>query len=168
MATRFRPYEPDQMALMPAKPSDWLPADHLAHQVRDIVDHLDLEPFYAPYAGDGRRNSPYSPKMMVTILIYGYATGVRSSRKIAQRLHEDVAFRMLAAKNFPAHRTICAFRKRHLSDFRHLFLEVVRIAREMGLVRLGTLSIDGTKVRANASKRKAMSYGRMVQEEARL
>ncbi len=168
MATRFRPYEPDQMALMPAKPSDWLPADHLAHQVRDIVDHLDLEPFYAPYAGDGRRNSPYSPKMMVTILIYGYATGVRSSRKIAQRLHEDVAFRMLGARNFPAHRTICAFRKRHLSDFRRLFLEVVRIAREMGLVRFGTLSIDGTKVRANASKRKAMSYGRMVQEEARL
>ncbi len=111
MATRFRPYEPDQMALMPAKPSDWLPADHLAHHVRDIGDHLDLEPFYAPYAGDGRRNSPYSPKMMVTILIYGYATGVRSSRKIAQRLHEDVAFRMLAAKNFPAHRTICEFRR---------------------------------------------------------
>ena len=168
MGTRFRPYGPDQMLLMPPKPSDWLPANHLAHHVSDIVDQLDLEPFYAPYKGDGRRNSPYSPTMMVKILIYGYATGVRSSRGIARKLHEDVAFRMLAGGNFPAHRTICGFRQRHLPDFEKLMLDVVRVALAMGLVRFGTLAIDGTKVRANASKRKAMSYGRMAQEEARL
>ncbi len=107
MATRFRPYEPGQMLLMPPKLNDWLPADHLAHHVSDIVEQLDLDLFYAPYAGDGRRNSPYSPRMMVKILIYGYATGVCSSRGSARKLREDVAFRMLATGNFPAHRTMC-------------------------------------------------------------
>ena len=168
MATRFRAYQPDQILLMPPKLREWVPEGHLAHQVSDVVDDLDLGAFYAPYEGDGRRNAPYSPRMMVKVLIYGYATGVFSSRKLARKLEEDVAFRMLAAGNFPNHRTICEFRRRHLSDFRGLFLEVVRLSREMGLVRLGTLSIDGTKVRANASKRKAMSYERMVREEARL
>ena len=168
MPTRFRAYQPDQILLMPPKVRDWVPEGHLAHQVSDVVDSLDLSAFYAPYEGDGRRNAPYSPTMMVKVLIYGYATGVFSSRGIARKLEEDVAFRMLAAGNFPKHRTICEFRHRHLSDFRAMFLEVVRVSREMGLVRFGTLSIDGTKVRANASKRKAMSYDRMLQEEARL
>ena len=168
MATRFRAYQPDQRLLMPVTLNDWVPEGHLAHQVSDVVDDLDLSAFYAPYEGDGRRNAPYSPVMMVKVLIHGYATGVFSSRKLARRLEEDVAFRMLAAGNFPNHRTICEFRRRHLSDFRALFLEVVRLSREMGLVRLGTLSIDGTRVRANASKRKAMSYDRLVREDARL
>ena len=168
MPTRFRAYQPDQILLMPPKVRDWVPEGHLAQQVSDVVDSLDLSAFYAPYEGDGRRNAPYSPTMMVKVLIYGYATGVFSSRGIARKLEEDVAFRMLAAGNFPKHRTICEFRHRHLSDFRAMFLEVVRVSREMGLVRFGTLSIDGTKVRANASKRKAMSYDRMLQEEARL
>ena len=106
--------------------------------------------------------------MMVKVLIYAYATGVFSSRAIARKLEEDVAFRVLAAGNFPQHRTICEFRRRHLEDFERMFVEVVRVAREMGVVRFGTLSVDGTKVRANASKRKAMSYGRMLTEEARL
>ena len=106
--------------------------------------------------------------MVVKVLIYAYATGVFSSRAIARKLEEDVSFRVLAAGNFPQHRTICEFRRRHLEDFERLFVEVVRVAREMGVVRFGTLSVDGTKVRANASKRKAMSYGRMLQEEARL
>ena len=100
--------------------------------------------------------------MMLKVLIYGYATGVFSSRGIARKLEEDVAFRVLAAGNFPSHRTICEFRRRHLDDFKRLFVEVVRLAGAVGAVRFGTLSIDGTKVRANASKRKAMSYGRMV------
>ena len=168
MPTRFRAYQPDQILLLPVKLKDWVPEGHLAHQVSDVVDKLDLSAFYAPYEGDGRRNAPYSPAMMVKVLIYGYATGVFSSRGIARKLEEDVAFRMLAAGNFPKHRTICEFRRRHLRQFQALFLEVVRLSREMGLVRLGTLSIDGTKVRANASKRKAMSYDRMVREEARL
>ena len=94
--------------------------------------------------------------------------GVFSSRGIARKLEEDVAFRVLGAGNFPQHRTLCAFRRRHLADFKELFIEVVRLARELGLARLGKLSIDGTKVRANASKRKAMSYGRMAKEERRL
>ena len=109
--------------------------------------------------------------MMVKILIYAYATGVFSSRAVARKLEEDVAFRRLAAGNFPQHRTLCEFRRRHLEEFGRLFVEVVGVvgvAREMGVVRFGTLSVDGTKVRANASKRKAMSHERMLKEEARL
>ena len=124
--------------------------------------------FYAPYEGDGRRNAPYEPRMMLKVLIYAYATGVFSSRGIARKLEEDVAFRVLAAGNFPQHRTVCEFRRRHLEDFKKLFVEVVRLARELGVASFGKLSIDGTKVRANASKRKAMSYGRMQEEERRL
>lgn len=168
MPTRFRAYQPDQILLLPVKLKEWVPEGHLAHQVSDVVDDLDLRAFYAPYEGDGRRKSPYSPTMMVKVLLYGYATGVFSSRGIARKLEEDVAFRMLAAGDAPKHRTICEFRRRHLKDFRKLFLEVVQVSRAMGLVRLGTLSLDGTKVRANASKRKAMSYDRMVIEESRL
>ena len=106
--------------------------------------------------------------MMVKILIYAYATGVFSSRAVARKLEEDVAFRLLAAGNFPQHRMLCEFRRRHLEEFGRRFVEVVGVAREMGVVRFGTLSVDGTKVRANASKRKAMSHERMLKEEARL
>ena len=168
MSTTFRHYAPDQMLLLPADLQAWLPEGHLAHHVSDLVDGLDLTAFYAPYAGDGRRNAPYEPRMMVKVLLYAYATGVFSSRGIARKLEEDVAFRVLGAGNFPQHRTLCEFRRRHLSDFKELFIEVVRLARELGLARFGKLSIDGTKVRANASKRKAMSYGRMAKEERRL
>ena len=168
MSTTFRPYQPDQMLLLAPDLQEWLPSGHLAHHVSDLVDSLELSAFYAPYEGDGRRNSPYEPSMMVKVMIYAYATGVFSSRAIARKLEEDVAFRVLGAGNFPQHRTICAFRRRHLEDFERMFVEVVRVAREMGVVRFGTLSVDGTKVRANASKRKAMSYGRMLQQEARL
>ena len=106
--------------------------------------------------------------MMVKVLLYGYATGVFSSRGIARRLEEDVAFRVLGAGNFPSHRTLCEFRRRHLEDFKGLFVEVVRVARRMGLARFGKLSVDGTKVRANASKRKATGYGRMLRREREL
>ena len=168
MPTRFRPCLPDQALLLPSNPREWVPEGHLAHQVSDLVDSLDLSAFYAPYEGDGRRNAPYDPSMMVKVLIYAYATGTFSSRRIARKLEEDVAFRMLAAGNFPQHRTVCEFRRRHLEDFRALFVEVVRTARAMGLASFGALSAGGTKVRANASKRKAMSYERMQREEARL
>ena len=168
MSTTFRPYAPDQMLLLPADLRAWLPEGHLAHHVSDLVDGLDLTAFYAPYAGDGRRNAPYAPRMMVKVLLYAYATGVFSSRGIARKLEEDVAFRVLGAGNFPQHRTLCEFRRRHLADFKELFVAVVRLAQELGLARFGKLSIDGTKVRANASKRKAMSYGRMAKEERRL
>lgn len=168
MATSFRPYQPDQMFLMPPSPRDWLPEGHLAFFISETVDRLDLSAFYRPYEGDGRRNSPFDPRMMVKILLYGYATGVRSSRKIAKKLHEDVGFRVLAAGNFPAHRTIAEFRQRHLKEFKALFVQVVQLAQEIGLLKLGTLAIDGSKVEANASKHKAMSYARMREEEQRL
>ena len=168
MSTTFRPYVPDQSLLLPPDVREWLPEGHLAHHVSDLVDGLDLTAFYALDEGDGRRNAPYEPRMMVKVLLYAYATGVFSSRRVARKLEEDVAFRVLAAGNFPQHRTLCEFRRRHLADFQTLFVEVVRLAQELGLARLGKLSIDGTKVRANASKRKAMSYDRMQEEEQRL
>ena len=168
MSTTFRPYAPDQSLLLPPDVREWLPEGHLAHHVSDLVDGLDLTAFYALYEGDGRRNAPYEPRMMVKVLLYAYATGVFSSRRVARKLEEDVAFRVLAAGNFPQHRTLCEFRRRHLADFQALFVEVVRLAQELGLARFGKLSVDGTKVRANASKHKAMSYDRMQAEEQRL
>lgn len=168
MPTTFRPYAPDQDLLLPVSLRDWLPEDHVAYFISEVVEELDLSAFYAPYQGDGRRKMPYEPSMMLKVLIYAYVSGTFSSRKIARKLEEDVAFRVLAAGNFPKHRTICEFRKRHLKDFKALFVEIVQIARGTGLVSLGTLAVDGTKVRANASKHKAMSYQRMQQEEHRL
>ena len=138
------------------------------YTVSELVDALGLAAFYAPYVQQGSGNLPYEPAMMVKILVYGYATGVLSSRRLAQKLEEDVAFRVLAAGNRPQHRTICEFRRRHRADFGAVLVAVVQLARDLGLASLTTLVPDGTKVRANASKRKAMSYGRMQQEEARL
>ena len=168
MPTTFRPYAPDQELLLPVSLREWLPEDHVAYFISEVVEELDLSAFYAPYQGDGRRKMPYEPSMMLKVLIYAYVSGTFSSRKVARKLEEDVAFRVLAAGNFPKHRTICEFRKRHLKDFKALFVEIVQIARAAGLVSLGTLAVDGTKVRANASKHKAMSYQRMQQEEHRL
>ena len=168
MPTTFRPYAPDQSLLFPASPRDWLPEGHLAFFISDTVDALDLGAFYAPYEGDGRRNQPFDPRLMVKVLLYAYATGTFSSRRIARKLEDDVAYRVLAASNFPAHRTIAEFRQQHLPVFEALFVQVVQIAREAGLVRLGALAIDGTKVKANASKHKAMSYQRMLEQERHL
>ena len=168
MPTTFRPCAPDQSFLFPPSPRDWLPEGHLAFFVADTVAALDLQAFYTPYEGDGRRNQPFDPQMMVTVLLYAYATGTFSSRRIARKLEEDVAYRVLAAGNFPAHRTIAEFRQEHLASFEALFVQVVRIAREAGIVQLGTLAIDGTKLQASASKHKAMSDGRMLAQEQRL
>jgi transposase len=168
MAANYLPYEPQQMLLLPEAIQDWLPEGHLAHFIGDTVDTLDLSAFHARYDKDGPRNQPFHPAMMVKVLVYGYATGVFSSRKIARKLHEDVAFRVLAAGNFPAHRTIREFRAFHLKELSELFVQVVRLAREMGLVKLGTIAVDGTKVKANASRHKAMSYGHMLKAEAEL
>ena len=168
MPTTFRPCAPDQSLLFPPCPRDWLPEGHVAFFIADTVAALDLEAFYAPYEGDGRRNQPFDPQMMVTVLLYAYATGTFSSRRIARKLEEDVAYRVLAAGNFPAHRTIAEFRQQHLAAFEALFVQVVKIAREAGVIQLGALAVDGSKVKANASKHKAMSYGRMRDEERRL
>ena len=168
MSTSYVPYQPDQQYLLPCALQEWLPAGHLAYFISDTVDSLDLGAFHARYAGGGPRNQPFHPAMMVKVLVYAYATGVFSSRKIARKLHEDVAFRVLAADNFPAHRTIRDFRALHLVEFTELFVQVVRLAREMGLVKLGTIAVDGTKIKANASRHKAMSYGRMQSTELEL
>ena len=161
MPREFRRYEPDQGLLLPPSLRDWLPEEHLAFFVSDAIDAMDLSAFDARYGTEGPGKQAFDPRMMMKVLVYAYATGTFSSRKIAAKLHEDVAFRLLAAENFPAHRTISDFRQRHLPEFRDLFVQVVRLAGEVGLVKLGTVAVDGSKVKANASKHKAMSYGRM-------
>ena len=168
MPTSYLPYEPDQQFLLPPSLQEWLPSGHLAHYINDTVDALDLSAFFKRYEGGGSRNQPFHPAMMVKVLVYGYATGVFSSRKIARKLHEDVAFRVLAAGNFPKHRTISDFRALHLQELAALFVQVLKLAGECGLVKLGTIAVDGTKLRANASKHKAMSYQRMQAAEVEL
>jgi transposase len=168
MSTSYVPYLPEQQYLMPCALQEWLPQGHLAYFISDTVDSLNLQAFHSRYAQGGSRNQPFHPAMMVKVLVYAYATGVFSSRKIARKLHEDVAFRVLAADNFPAHRTVRDFRALHLTEFTELFVQVVRLAREMGLVKLGTIAVDGTKIKANASRHKAMSYGRMQTTETEL
>jgi transposase len=168
MTTSYLPYEPRQQELLPPALQDWLPEGHLAYYISDVIDSLDLSAFHARYAGGGPRNQPYHPVMMVKVLVYGYASGVFSSRKLARKLHEDVAFRVLAAGNYPAHRTLCDFRAFHLQELSALFVQVVKLARECGLVKLGTISVDGTKIKANASRHKAMSFERMQKAEQEL
>jgi len=169
MPTNYRAYQPEQSYLLPPSPSDWLPENHLSFFISEVVDEMDLSGLYERHEeSDPRGNQPFHPAMMLKILIYAYATGTFSSRRIAQKIEEDVAYRVLAAGNFPQHRTICDFRREHLQRFIELFKQVVQIAKNSGLVKLGRVAIDGTKIKANASKHKAMSYDRMKQEEKRL
>jgi transposase len=153
---------------MPASLQEWLPRGHLAYFVSDVVDHLDLSGIMERYTKEERGYPPYHPRMMVKVLLYAYCIGVPSSRKIERRLEEDIAFRVLAANNTPDFRTISDFRKDHLKALAGLFLQVLKLCQKAGLVRLGHVALDGTKVKANASKHKAMSYKRMNEEESRL
>lgn len=164
----FRPYDPEQILLMPAALQEWLPADHLAYFISDVVDHLDLSAIMSRYEGEERGYPPYNPRMLVKVLVYAYCTGVPSSRKIEKHLKEDIAFRVLAANNTPDFRTISDFRKDHLKALAGLFLQVLKLCQKAGLVKLGHIALDGTKIKANASQHKAMSYKRMKEEEARL
>ncbi len=168
MSKTFRPYDPDQMFLMPVSMREWLPADHLAYFISDVVDEMDLSAIIKRYKDEDRGYPPYHPVMMVKVLLYAYCIGVPSSRKIARRLEEDISFRVLAANNTPDFRTISDFRKDHLKALADLFLQVLKLCRKAGLVKLGHVSLDSTKMKANASKHKAMSYQRMKEEEARL
>lgn len=167
MAKTFRPYDPDQVLLLPPSLREWLPEDHLVYFVSDLVDSLDLSAIYDAYAEE-RGYPPYHPLLMTKLLLYGYARGVYSSRKLTRACAEDVAFRVLCAGSLPDFRTISDFRKRHLAALSGLFLQVLLLCQKAGLVTLGHVAIDGTKIRANASKHKAMSYGRMQEEEQRL
>ena len=168
MSKTYLPYDPDQQLLLPAALREWLPDDHLAYFISDVVDQLDLSSITARYEGERRGGPPYHPRMMVKVLLYGYCVGVASSRRIAQRLHEDIAFRVLAANNTPDFRTISDFRKDHLGALAGLFLQVLAFCQRAGLVKLGHVALDGTKVRANASRHKAMSYRRMKEKEEQL
>lgn len=167
MAKTFRPYDPDQLLLLPPSLADWVPEEHLARFVSDVVDTLDLTAIENTYTEE-RGYPPYHPRMMVKVLLYGYCTGVYSSRKIARQLEDSVAFRFLAAGNQPDFRTLSEFRKRHGAALAGLFEQGLRLCRKAGLVQLGRVAIDGTKLKANASKHKAMSYGRMQEKEAAL
>jgi transposase len=167
MAKTFRPYAPDQLLLMPPSLAEWVPEDHLARFVRDVVDTLDLSAIETTYEEE-RGSPPYDPRLMVTLLLYGYCTGTYSSRKIAGQLVDSVAFRFLAAGHQPDFRTISEFRRRHGEALAALFTQGLRLCRQAGLVKLGRVAIDGTKIKANASKHKAMSYGRMRTQEAAL
>ena len=168
MSKTYLPYEPDQQLLMPAALQEWLPDDHLAYFISDVVDQLDISEVAARYERERRGGPPYHPRMMVKVLLYGYCVGVASSRRIAQRLHEDIAFRVLAANNTPDFRTISDFRKDNLDALSGLFVQVLALCQQSGLVKLGHVALDGTKVKANASKHKAMSYGRMKEREEQL
>jgi transposase len=164
----FRAYDPDQVLLMAPVLSEWLPEGDLAHFVSDLVESaLDLSPIYASYEGE-RGYPPYDPRLMLKLLIYGYANGVASSRKLEAASYRDVAVRMLCAGQYPDYRSIARFRKRHLQALSELFVQALRLCRQARMVGLGTLALDGTKLRANASRHKAMSYERMVKKEAQL
>ena len=158
----------NQGLLLPPSLRDWLPEDHLAWFIRDAVQSLDVDALLDHYRACGKGELPYDPRMMLRVLIYAYSTGTFSSRKIARQLEENVAYRVLAENQMPKHRTIARFRQTHLDKFSDLFVQVVRLAAESGVAKVGTLAIDGSKVKANASKHKAMSYDRMNKEEQRL
>jgi len=165
---KFRNYDSEQVHLLPEDPRKWLPPDHLIFFLNDVVGHLDLDAITQPYEAEERGQPPYHPVMMLKVLLYAYCIGVFSSRKIKRRLHEDVAFRVISGNNQPDFRTISEFRRRHLAALEGLFTQVLRLCMEAGLVKLGHVSIDGTKMKANASRHKAMSYGRMKKDLDRL
>ena len=167
MAKTFRSYLPEQDLLLPPSLRDWLPENHLAYFVSDVVDQLDLSRIESVYEAEERGQPPYHPRMMVKILIYAYCVGVFSSRRMHKRLVEDVAFRVLAAGNQPDFRTLSDFRKLHLKALEELFQQVLRITLATGTMKLGRVALDGSKVQANASKHKAMSYARMKETEKR-
>jgi transposase len=168
MPKGYRPYLPDQDLLLPPSLRDWLPEDHLVYFVSDVVDQLDLSTIHAWYGEENRGQPPYDPLLMTKLLVYGYCTGVFSSRRLQKRIQEDIPFKVLAAGNEPDFRTIADFRKIHLVALEGLFQQVLELALESGSIKLGRVSLDGTKVKANASKHKAMSYGRAQEKQQQL
>lgn len=164
----FRPFEVDQLLLLPPSLKEWLPSGHLVYFILEMIPKLNLKAIKETYGGATRGNQPYDPEMMVGLLLYGYCVGVFSSRKMARHSQEDVAFRVLTGNQQPDFRTISDFRKVHLESLKKLFVQVLKLCQKAGLVKLGHVALDGTKIKANASKHKAMSYDRMTKEEARL
>jgi transposase len=169
MGKTYRSWDPDQTYLLPPSPQDWLPEGDLVYFVLDTVRDLNLRAITGKYeGGDGRGFPPFHPRMMVTLLLYSYTQGVFSSRRIMKRCERDAAYRVIIQEDVPNFRTISDFRKLHLAELESLFVQVLRLCQKAGLVKLGHVSFDGTKIKANASRHKAMSYGRMKEEEKRL
>lgn len=165
----FKAYSPEQIYLLPPNLAEWLPEGHLASFISDVVDQLDLREIFISYEkGDERGAPPYHPAMMLKLLVYGYCTGKPSSRKIEKATWEEVSYRVLSADQHPDHDSIAEYRRRHLLVLAGLFLQVLKLCQAAGLVKLGHVALDGTKVKANASKHKAMSYDRMGKAEAQL
>src|SRR3990167_1204480 len=168
MAKTYRPYWPEQDLLLPPRLRDWLPEHHLAYFVSDLIDQLDLSAITAVYEDEERGYPPYHPVMLTKVVVYAYCVGVFSSRRIQRRLLEDIPFRVLAAGNEPDFRTIADFRKRHLTALEGFFEQVLHMARDLGAARVGRVALDGTKIKANASKHNAMSYKRMGEKQRQL
>ena len=166
MKVTFVEVDRETLYLLPPSIQDWLPEKHLARFVVEIVEQLDLRPLKASYCGRG--SQPYNPEMLVALLFYGYATGIFSSRKLERSTYDSVAFRYIAANTHPDHDTIATFRKRFLPELTKIFVEILTIAGQMKVLKLGKVSIDGTKVQANASKHKALSYGHACKLEKQL
>jgi len=168
MGKTYRPWNPNQQWLLPPSVQDWLPENDLVYFILDTVNELDISAITQKYEQQKRGFPPYQPRMMVALLLYAYCRGIFSSRKIMQACQERLTFRVITADDIPDFRTISDFRKLHLKELQLLFVQVLRLCQEAGLVRLGHIALDGTKVKANASRHKAMSYGRMLKEEKRL
>jgi transposase len=168
MSKTYRDWSPNQVYLFPPSPQDWLPEGDLVYFLLDTVATLDLSPIFAHYERESRGQPPFHPRMMVALLLYCYATGTRSSRKIMRRCQADLACRVIVGEDIPDFRTISDFRKTHLAPLETLFIEVLKLCALAGLAKVGTIALDGTKVKANASRHKAMSYERMQEEEERL
>jgi transposase len=168
MSKQFRPWNPDQSFLFPPSPRDWLPENHLVYFLLDVVPQMNLQPLLQPYQAEERGQPPYHPTMLTTLLLYGYATGTFSSRRLMSRCETDAAFRVIVGEDIPDFRTISDFRKRHLTALEGLFVEVLKLCAKAGLVKVGRIALDGSKIKANASRHKAMSYDYMLKEEQRL
>jgi transposase len=168
MAYNFLACDRDQAFLLPPDVRDWLPADHLAWFVLDVVDQLDLGPFLAAYRADGHGRAAYQPRMLLAVLLYGYCTGVRSSRQIERRCQEDIAFRVLAGNRTPDHVTIARFRVRHEQALAGLLVASLKLCAAAGMVRLGLVALDGTKVEANAAAAANRTHAHLQAQVAEL
>lgn len=168
MSRKFREWSTDQNWLFPPSPQDWLPKEHLVYFLLEVSEQIDLAPIVDDYDSEQGGQPPFHPRMMLVLLLYSYCVGVFSSRKIMARCETDVAFRVIVGEDIPDFRRIAEFRRRHLARMQSLFVEVLALCREAGLLQVGRLALDGTKVKANASRHKAMSYDRMTAEEDRL
>src|SRR5258708_3311043 len=168
MSKRFRSCGLDQLLLLPPSLHDWLPEDHLGRFIGEIMEELDVSVIYADYESrDGRGLAAYHPLLLTRLLLYGYCTGVTSSRRIEKATHDDIAFRYLAADQHPDHDTIANFRQQHLAALAGLFVQALRLCQKAGLVTLGMVAIDGSKMLANASKHQSLSYPRLNESEQR-